>query len=317
MRSLIRVQLAVGFAAFAFHAGAAADTITLKDEVYVKGPVIRLGDIAVIEGENADALATVEVARAALPGSARTFNTPLLLARIREAGLDTESIDLQGARRVRATTMHLEITAAMIAEDLRNFVETEIPWDLNETFIEIFTPGQAFVVPDGHVEFRWKPNPRYRYIGQGTLRGEIVVDGKVERSFYGKVNVEAFENVVVAAKEIDRGEYLSPSNLRLEKRELSKLDNGAFFGIEDLEGQVAKTKLMRGQLVTARRVAVPNLVKRNQLVIVETVHGALTIRSRAIAMSDAAVGEAVICRAVGSKKQFAGQLRADGVVVVF
>ena len=245
------------------------------------------------------------------------FNTLLLQARIREAGLDTENLDLQGARRVRATTMHLDITAAMIAEDMRNFVETEIPWDLSETFIEVYTPGRAFVVPDGHVEFRWKANPRYRYIGQGTLRGEIVVDGKVVRSFFGKVNIEAFENVVVAAKEIDRGEYLSSSNLRLEKRELSKLDNGAFFGIEDLEGQVARTKLIRGQLVTDRRVAVPNLVKRNQLVLVETVHGALTIRSRAIAMSDAAVGEAVTCRPVKSKQQFVGQVRADGVVVVF
>lgn len=299
-----------------FAAIAEGGTITLKHEVYVKGPKILLGDVAHVECRDADVLERIELAPAALPGSARRFDAALLLSRLEQAGVDTADLTVQGARRVTATTLHLEITREMIGESLRNHIELEMPWDLDQTIIEVMPPAKDYVVPDGDVTFRWRRNPQYDYLGMGAFRGEVLVDGKVARSFFGKVRVETYGDVVVAATDLSRGDPLSRNNLRLEKRELSTLGSGAFFSPVDVEGMVAKSSIARGQVVTGRKLMRRQLVKRNQAVLVETVIGSMIIRTRARAMADGAAGDIITCRSMESKDEFAGLLRKDGVVVI-
>lgn len=293
-----------------------ADTVRLRDEVYVKGPTVTLGDVALIEGENAEMLATIEVVAAPSPGNSARVDAALVRTRIERAGFDPEAVEVLGARRVVATRLHLEITRDMIAEDLRHFVESRMPWDLEDAVIEVSPPPKGFVVPDGNVEFHWQPDPRYAYLGPGVFRGEVLVDGKVEQRFVGRATIDAFAGVVVAATDIARGETVSRHNLRLEKRALATLDPGAYFSLAEVEGHVAKSSLFGGQVVTARRVAPPVLVRRRQVVLVETSVGSVVARGRALVLHDAGAGEVVTCQVLNSKDQFQGVLRGDGVVEV-
>lgn len=294
----------------------ATDTITLMDEAYVRGPKVFLGDVAHIEGENAEFLAVIEVAPAALPGSARRLSAALLLSRLKDAGVDIRDLDVKGAHRVLATTRHLEITRGMMSEALRRFVQAEMPWNPRQCVIDIIPPPRDYVVPDGEVEFSWRPNPQYNYLGMGVFRGDVLVDGKVERTFSAKARIEAYEDVVVSGRDISRGDILSPKNLRFEKRPLSTLDSGAFFSIEEVTGHLAKSSIFSGQVVTARKVMAPRLIKRNQIVLVETKLGSLRVTVRAQALSDASEGDVVACKSLKSKDQVLGVVRKDGVVVV-
>lgn len=69
----IRVALPLLCAALSLQA-LAQGTVTVKDSAYVKGPKILLGDVADITGDNAEKLAQVEVAPAALPGTAKRID---------------------------------------------------------------------------------------------------------------------------------------------------------------------------------------------------------------------------------------------------
>ena len=81
------IRCLIGAALFvAGGAAMAADSLTLHEEAYVKGPKVYLGDVADIEGENAVDLAMVEVASAALPGASKRLNAALVASRIRHAG---------------------------------------------------------------------------------------------------------------------------------------------------------------------------------------------------------------------------------------
>lgn len=296
--------------------GAQGDTVTLLDEVYVKGPKLLLSDIADIRGENVARLADIEVAPAAQPGALRRVNAAFVRSRMRAAGIDEEIVDVVGARQVTAKTMYLDVTRDMIADDLRRFIEREMPWDHDDTIIEIARPPQDYVVPDGVVEFRWRPNPQYGYLGTGSIRGELLVDGQVEKTFYTRATVQTYGEVVVAATDLRRGDVLSHRTLRLEKHDLTKLGRGAFFNIADLEGQLAKSSILEGQVVTNRRVMPPTLVERNQVVVVETRVGALTIQTRAKVQEDGIEGEMVRCINMNSKEEFMGRVGADGTVHV-
>jgi flagella basal body P-ring formation protein FlgA len=295
---------------------ALADTITIHDEVYVKGPKVLLGDVAKIEGEHQTLLEKIVLAPAALPGNTRYFDAALVQSRLRQAGIESDNIEVKGSRRSQATTLFLEITPGMIAEDLRNYVNTEMPWNPAVTTVDVTQPTQGYIVSDGDVRFRWKTNPQYDYLGQGTFHGEVLVDGKVERSFYTRAQIETYADVVIAKSDIGRGDLLGQHNLMLQKREISKLERGAKFRLEELEGQVAKIALLPGQVVTGRKVAPRRLIKRNQMVDVQTKIGSLTIYSKAQALNDGAAGDLVTCRSLHSKEEFMGILRKDRVVII-
>lgn len=295
---------------------ASGETVTLKDEVYVKGPKVLLGDVAIVEGADADYLKTIEIAPAALPGATRRLNAALVRSQLTKAGVDESAVEFRGSRHVMATTMHLAVTRGMIAEGLREYIRHEMPWEPDATIVEVMSPPSDYVVSDGDVDFRWVPNPQYRYLGLGSFRGEILVDGRVEKTFYTKANIATYEQVVVAATAIRRGDALSSANLRLENRELSALKGALFFSLADVKGYVAKSTIFQGQVITPRKVAAPVLVKRNQIVAVEITIGALTIRARARSLSQAAAGDLLRALNLRSKEEFAGVLRADGVLIV-
>jgi len=68
--------------------------------------------------------------------------------------------------------------------------------------------------------------------------------------------------------------------------------------------------------LSPRQIVPPQLVKRNQMVTVETRAGGLLIRSQARAMGNAGVGDVLTCQNPDSKQDFAGTVRKDGIVVV-
>ena len=147
---------------------AAEDRVSLRDEVFVKGPKVVLGDIADVRGDNAAYLSSFELGQAASPGNSTVVNVALVKSKLNAAGIIDVTVD--GSPRVTARTMYLDITKGMISDALREFIEIEMPWQLDATTIEIAPPAQGFVVPDGNVEFRFRRNPQYAFIGAGLFR---------------------------------------------------------------------------------------------------------------------------------------------------
>lgn len=309
MRSALMIILAMAPSAF-------ADTVTLKDEAYVHGPQVKLAELADVDGEHADALRDLDIVGAAAPGVAKRITLALVESRVRSAGFDAAQVAVKGAPAVSATTLHLEITPGMIAEDLRAYIRKEMPWDPSAALVDVTAPETQYNVADGKVSVVWRPDPQYEYLGQGSFRGDILVDGEVQRTVFARANIAAYETVVVASQPIARGDLISGANARLEKRELSALDPGAFFSLQDVAGRIAKTTIQPGQALTARRLEMPTLVERNQLVPVETHVGKLTIRGQAKALADGTVGEMILLLNVASNQKLSGVVRPDGVVEI-
>lgn len=308
--------LLLGVSVMLATAQAFAGTLVLKEEAYVRGPYVLLGEVADITGPEAQMLSRIEVTLAAMPGSTKRFDAALVESQLRRAGIEIAEWDIQGNRHVLATTLHLDLTQEMIAEDLRQFVARHMPWNPTDTVIEVSAPPRTFRVPDGVLDIRWRPDPQYAYLGAGTFRGEISVDGKVARTVLSQATVRTYEEVIIASRSIARNEALSRANLRLEQRELSMLNSDVFFNVDDMRGYVAKSSIFEGQVITGRRVAHAKLIKRNQIVNVETSIGMLTVRTVAKTTTDGAIGDLITCKTLESKELFVGVLRADGVVVV-
>ena len=316
MRPAIQSIVTAMLVAVACAAPIHADTVMLKSEAYVKGPALTLGDVAVIEGDLSESLAAIEIGSAAVPGSSKRIDAAMLESRIENAGISTGTIEFQGPGSVVAKTLHAEITADMLATDLRTFIEGEMPWTQDETTIDVVAPTQDLVVPDGAVEIRWWPNPQYRWVGPGVFRGEVRVDGEVKRTILVRAQVEAYTDVLVAATDIPRGSLVSMSDVQLEKRAMSLMKGTVLKTMEDAVGQVARSTIFPGQVITSRQLMARQLIKRNQSITVEARAGGLVIRSQARALMNGSEGDLVTCMNLDSKEEFQGIVRKDGVVVV-
>jgi len=120
-----------------------ADTITLRDQAFVQGPSVRLGDIAEIRGENAAALADIELIQAASPGSVKRLSAGLVESRLSAEGFSGDEIAVEGARSIAATTMHLDVTRGMLAEDLRDHIARSMPWATDAAMIDVAPPARS------------------------------------------------------------------------------------------------------------------------------------------------------------------------------
>jgi flagella basal body P-ring formation protein FlgA len=295
---------------------AAIDTITLKEEAYIRGPQVTLGEIAGVVGENAAALNAIELAPAAPPGDMRRLESALIQARLKAAGFAAESFEIRGAANVLAKTLQSEITPDVVEQNLRAFIEHQMPWQPENTVINVDVPAQSVVVSEGEVGFEWTPDPEFRYLGTGCIRGAVTVDGEVKRGFICRVSIEAYDEVLVAAGAIDRGKSLSATDVTVERRALSGLKDTVFHDPSELEGFIARRPVGPGQVITKRSLAPQLVIKRNQLVSVETRAGGLQVQTQARAGSDGAAGDLVTCINPNSNQPFQGVVRKDGVVVV-
>ncbi len=295
---------------------AAEDTLTLKKTAFVKGPKVYLGDLAVIEGANAPRLASIVVTSAAAPGSSKQINAGLVASRLRSSGAYLDTVEVKGSGNVLTTTLYGEVTRQDIAASLREFLRSEMPWERDAALIDIPLPNKDLMVAQGEAKIKWNANPQYDFLGVGTFRGTVLVDGREERTLYVRASIEAYHNVLMAVRDIPRGRLVSAADVELKKQAVSQASAGALKDINAVAGLVAVKTIFPGQVLTSRHVAPRFVIRRHQYVQVELNAGALLIQTRARAMNDARAGDLVVCANMRTKQEFTGIARADGVVVI-
>lgn len=291
-------------------------SVAMKSEATVSAPMITIGDVAMVSGEGADTVAALDLGPAPEAGAERRLTAAAVVTRIRGAGLAGKSIEMMGAPVVRVMGPCERLSRELIAEDLRRFIESKMPWTASEAEIEITRPPQDLVLPPGEVVVEWQIDPHYRYVGPAAFRGVVTVDGKPSRTILCRAKVEAYTEVVVAAVSLAAGRPVALDEVTLERRAVSTLRDGAFLDPAEVAGMVPRVSVAAGQALTKRLVLPRMAVKRNQLVTVETQAGGLAVTTEARADTDGAIGSIVTCTNLNSKQPFQGVVRADGVVVI-
>jgi flagella basal body P-ring formation protein FlgA len=294
----------------------AADKVTFREEAFVKGPKVLLGDVASIVGVGAEMLAAIELGDAPQPGAQKRLHTALVETRLRSAGVDVSGIEMHGATSVLATTLSSEISSEEVADSLAEYIRESMPWEADSTRIEVTPPAFAITAPEGLVEFAWAATPDYGYVGAGAFKGEVIVDGRSQRSFNVRAKVEPYVTVMVATRDIMRGMPVGPMDMEPREMLLSSAPEGVVTDPARAVGLVARKTIFPGQFLTLRDLQERVAVERNQLVDVIVKSGSVTLTGRAKATMDGRAGDTIICVIPESKEQIQGVVMPNGVVVV-
>lgn len=314
-RLALGAMIAALLAALAPIAG--ATTVTLRETAQVAGAQVTLGEISAIADADVQTTArlrAVAVGAAPLAGRSRPLSLDSVRVQLRRAGFDPEALHLTGAQRVTVTRAAATVTGGEIEAAAREAVLAQHPEE-GELTVTCPRPPKDVVVPQGKVSLQ----PQVIGAGRGPtrlVRVMIAVDASPVTSATVCLRVERYDDLLVAARDIPRGEALAPEAFALERRDVMQVMGAPLRDLAAIAGCRAKLRLSAGAVLTTQSVERIPVIHRGDPVIVTLSAGAVRVTLQGIARSDAGVGETVMLLNPSSKREFAARATGQGAAEV-
>lgn len=128
------------------------------------------------------------------------------------------------------------------------------------------------------------------------------------------VTVEVFDDVLVAARPLVKGQKIDETRVTYEKHNIARLKNGYYSRDSVLGLLEAKRNLSRGSVLTPANLKPLMLVRSGQQVTLLLDYNGLQVRSSGKALRSARLGELVKVRNSQSNKIVEGVVAGEGVV---
>jgi flagella basal body P-ring formation protein FlgA len=281
-------------------------TVSLPTTVEVKGTELTVGAIAQVSGEDAALVARVEATSlgySPAPGFSRLLDQRRVAADLRRL-MPSVEFHVAGALRCRVTPAVVTVTAARLLD--------EAGTTMRDAFAGVDTRITArgllgdLIVPAAreNLELRADLREREPRAGAWSVPVQVLVDGAVYRTIYTQWNVEVWAHRHVLRRDVRVGEALSLADFELARVQIgsgpaSRAIQPATFG-----GGTAVRALAKGHVVTERDIRRAVVIQRGDTIALEVRRGNVTVRTLAVALRDAHVGDRLPVRVVTSGREF-------------
>lgn len=287
-----------------------------RTEIVVTEPVVRLGDVALIESAAvADDEAMVELRKIPLgnspkAGDSLTMEGIAILEKLRDAGVSLDSVLYTFPKQVRITRAYREVsydeleralTSFILAQDKKIDVKhllADKPVKIPADALSIEVVGLQAMQP-GHfgVDYRSRA-------GSGEVRFQMKALG------------DEWKMMPIAAKAIKRGDVITAGDVRLAKVNGTSMLSDSLEQIGDVVGRVLLRDVGQGEVFSSKAVKIPPVVEANSRVTMVYKRGRLEATARGMALEDGVQGQEIGVRNESSKKIVRARVREKGVVTV-
>ncbi len=210
---------------------------------------------------------------------------------------------------------------AQVRMDLLAFFEAEGGTEGNGPDTSIMLPPLAAFEFDSsryagsvRTELTSRMEPPYR--GRVAVTVSLFAGERLIKRAIVSPYVQVGEQVVVAARDLRRGEILSQQDLQVVERDQARLAQGFFGQVEDVVGTRMRRSLRRGRVILASATEEVPVVERGDRVIVVLESGAMKLQSIGRAQEAGVIGEWIRVINLDSKKELSGRLDRAGRVHV-
>ena len=163
-------------------------------------------------------------------------------------------------------------------------------------------PLISFLPPGGHL------------IGNTSVG--VSCNGRNPWTIYIPASIKAIRKVVVTAHPVLRNTTVSPTDIRLEERDITTSPDAYIFNTENVVGKIIKRSLTTATVLTPNMLSAPLLVHRGQLVIIMAEEEGIQVRMTGTALMDGAEGQIIRVQNKHSKRKVEGQVIQPGVIKV-
>ena len=308
-------------AALAAAQDAALPTVTIKEHALVSGDVVRLCDVADVQGEAPAGLEQLVLGNAPWPGNGRAISRMLVKARMLSAGLELQGVQFAGADLCTVEAASMRIEPARLADEAEAYVRSFFAGSGTEVSVTLERDVMPVLVAVGQEE----PALRAVVSGPGLPVGAVRVDVEITR---GNVllkrvpvtlSVRTYRTVGVALKPIVPGEALTAGNVTFARRDVTDVSGASLDKAQDMVGRVADHAMAPGQVVTSRPAAQAEsqmVIKANQNVFLVVQTPTLKVVTLGKALGNARKGEIAHARNLSTGREVVGVAADAGVIQV-
>ncbi len=326
----LRLKMAVTLVCALGASVGAQDRISLRPAASISGNVVRLGDVADVQGPAMLAeVVIVQDLRAELGrgGEAATIDLPRVRAALekvptvnwgrlalsgvpcRVKAAKTESRGVMPAREISSQP-------GEAAPTLRDQVVTWLahayacsPEDLRVTFDDAQGDALDASVAGVATSIRSLGSSDRLSLAITTYRGDVITNSLTVR-----VAPLIRREVAVASRRIARGEPLTSDVLRTDEQWVPP--SVVPIDARSLQGVIARGRIDAGTIIRPEHVDQPIVIKKGEIVTIDCVSGGIVVRAMARAMAAARDGEIVAFQYIESKRSFNARANGPGRAVI-
>jgi flagella basal body P-ring formation protein FlgA len=297
-------------------AAAPVGRITVAREATVQAQVIRLADVALLEGEGVQPLGSIVLGPAPAAGESRGLDGGLILGAIRrEAGsLDGITYTIPATVRVRRAAQ--EVGEAAVRQILEGFLAETLGAGAGDTVLRSVELPGPILVPAGPYTARVIPAPGMALLGRVRLQVEFTAEDRVVKRVWITADIGVYGPTVLAARPVARGEVLQEADLVVDRQDLSQAPRGVVTELASAVGMVARSPLLPHAPIRREQIEPPAAVHRGDVVLLVAERGALRITAPGEVREDAGVGQQVRVVNRGSRKDLVGRVLDASTVAV-
>ncbi|VAW54156.1 hypothetical protein MNBD_GAMMA05-1528 [hydrothermal vent metagenome] len=153
-----------------------------------------------------------------------------------------------------------------------------------------------------------------RQVGKTTVG--VKCDGTKPWSLHVSVVISVFGDVLVAKRQLYKGDVLSASDLEIEKHDLANLPHGYLEEKASSTGMKVKRRITAGTVITPSMLKKPRIVSRGQKITILAKIGRMQVRMEGKALAHGAAGDRIRVVNIKSRKKLEGVITVKGEVKV-
>jgi flagella basal body P-ring formation protein FlgA len=294
--------------------------VNVSNEAWVRGEKIHLKDIATIAGPQrvCERLGMVYVAHAPSPGRHKTLQGEWIKGKIRSKSWLPANVRLNIPSLVHVSRRAQTLSEEDLLRQYTAYVTQQLKVPEADFRISRFRVVGNGPLPEGQVRVELSDQAGGRRMGHVSLNAMIRVDGRIERRVVLNGWVDRFDRVVCTLRPLDRHTVLSPDDVALERRNVSKLPANVVKTVEDVVGKRLKHRLKAGRVLLANTVENPPLINRGDRVTILVESANLLVTAVGIAQSKGVAGDQIsVTNAMGKKEILARVVDGSTVKVEF
>ena len=228
---------------------------------------------------------------------------------------------------VALSLMWLVVCAAAFAQDQQpESLQASVNQAIHDYFQQAMPASSGRRVMDiGNLDYRLQFAPceqallverrtKDRWTGRLTLR--VQCPDTPGWSIHVPVQVQLFDQVVVAKNPLPKGTLLRLQDLELQEQDVSLFHQGYFNDRKQLTGYVAKRPIRVGQVVDAAMLDPVKMVERGEQVVIKAEKPGMLVRTSGIALDAGAFGELIRVRNKKSQRVVEGRIVGPGQIQV-
>lgn len=194
--------------------------------------------------------------------------------------------------------------------------QTGVPVESDSLTVNYLGNPSDLTAPAGNLELAVSLPYGVRYNAPTTAVVTVSVDGKVSNTAILKFEVKLYQQVVVAARAIAKGEVLGIDNLRLERLDVGRLTTGYYTDINDIAGLLSRRDLKPGTAFSKYLIEKPIVVKRGSAVTIIARTGGIEVTAFGKALQDGYEGQMIRVQNINSQKYMAAKVTGPGTVEI-